>query len=173
MGLDGRDLNVPNNRWQHVRDHHLVHRSVWEANECGVLVCHFPSLLVLLRHGIGRVRVLFLRNVEVVVDKEGAEWDHLLVACAAEFVVDGATVLLVDGPLVVPGAEGQVVDIVGEVDLVALLNELDDDVGAVMRRQVEVARNFVHFNFTFDLASLLVFKLSLCRPKDHVSRPIR
>lgn len=173
MRLDRCDLNVPHDGGEHVRDHHLVQCAVREPNESGVLIRSLSSLLVHGWHLVRLVRILLLCNVEVVVDEEGSKRDGLLVPAMVQLVRNHSSVLAVDGLLVRLLAEGQVVDLVGEIDLKALLDQLHDDVGAVVRRQMEVARDFVHTHFTFDLATLFVLKLPLCCAKDHIGWSVR
>ena len=64
------------------------------------------------------------------------------------------------------------VDLMREVNLVAILHELHDCVWAIMRAQVEVPRHFVHPDLAFDLAALLVIELLLGRAIDNIWRAL-
>lgn len=151
-----------------------MHGTVREADEDRVL---FLGLLSLLVHddGVspGLIDVLFLANVEIVVDKELAEGDLLLEFAPGKLVRDFATVASIDHRLVVQVAEGQMVDRVCEVDLVATLHQLHDGLGAVVRAQVEVTWHLVHLDLAFELAALLIIKLTLCCAKDDIWVAVR
>ena len=60
------------------------------------------------------------------------------------------------------------IDLVREVDLVAVLHQLHGRLRAVVRRQVEVTGHFVQHDVTFDLASFLLIKLPFGCAVDHV-----
>ena len=85
-----------------------------------------------------------------------------------ELVRDTATVTVIDDDLVFRVSEGQMVDLVREVNLVATLHELHDCVRAIVRAQVEVPRHFVHPDLALDLAALFVFELLLGSAKDNI-----
>ena len=146
-----------------------MHSAVGIADEGRV---RYHGLLgILIDHDVGFVGlidVLFLANVEIVVDEELAEGNLLLVFAPGQLVRDLAAVAPVDHLLVVHVAKGQMVDRVCEVNLVPALHQLHDSLGAIVRAQVEIARHLVDLDLAFDLAALLILKLPLCCAKDDV-----
>lgn len=109
-----------------------MHGAIWEPNEGWILSRRNSSLLVLRGDLEGGVDILFLANVEVVVDEELSEGNLLLILAPTQFVSNLTLVPSVDHLLVIERTERQVVDRVSEVNLIATLHKLHDGFRAVM-----------------------------------------
>ena len=109
-----------------------MHRSVWVADEGWVDIFTLSRLFIRHRHQVRRVKVLFFADIQVVVDKELAKGNFLLIIFAAELIRDLSTVAIVDYILIIWGAKRQMVDLVREVNLPATLHKLHDGLGAIV-----------------------------------------
>ena len=99
-----------------------MHRSVWVADEGWVHIFTLSRLFIRHSHQVGRVKVLFFADIEVVVDKELTKGNFLLIVFAAELIRDHATVAIVDHILIIWAAKRKMVDLVREFQLPATLH---------------------------------------------------